>query len=518
MKAPAGKKVLKILKIGGSAFALLIIAVFGWGVLDTDEMLRHIPDKGNFEGVIRLRGFNKSWAGLKDTRLVKMILRKNNLPENITEKKMFFGWTTDDIIGVFGKDLLYILSGDDEVFLLKIGPLTKLAEALSGYSPRIKVEKIEGLAVKVLLDGKARPKFFYKRLGRTVLFSESPEALIRICRTRSKEEAASKILASIKEKDFGGFFPAGKGAAEFLARTGIAEDAQTAFLKEFSSISLTGTFDREIRGSMHAVVSDRLIQRYPFTLPWKETSFENLGFVPEDCIFSASFDGAAPLTESVKLAVKSRRFRSSFPDIEEALTGLLDFEEVLKKTIKDEATLNISSLRKSSDKVTPSVGAVIEGNLEGLMKMLAFYFTISNESGRLAKENYAGRYIHYFEGESLNDFFFCTADGRSLLANNIEDMKATIDAMDKKQTLVNLKNVENLRRKGNVLIYLNCRRLDEEYDIIEEYLRQTGLLEGAVSGDELEKIREEISSIGFAAVNGRIEKNLLTLECAFDLR
>jgi hypothetical protein len=515
-EASGGGKILKILKIIGVALALLIVAILAWGMYDGDDMLSHIPAEGEFGGAIRLHGFNQSWKGLKGTRLVKLVLRKNDLPEDITEREIFLGWTTDDIISAFGKDLLYIRQGGEEIFVLKIGALTKIAEPFSSRSARVETRTLEGVPIKVLLDGDGEEEFFYKRLGRTILFSESAEALVNVCSTRSQDGKVRAILAATRKKEFAGYFSDGKEFADFLARIDVMESSEERFLAELSDVTAKGTFDRQIRGNVSAVMSAHLAEEYPFLARWKVSPFENLSFIPRDYLASVSFDSGMPLIDTFRLLKANSEFAH---DLETVVGDYLsDIEETFRQSVKDEASINLCSLRRKSDKVYPVVSAVVEGNLEEFIKLFDFFLAMSNGATTLRKKNFGGKDIYYLERKDTDGFSYCPANGKSLFANRPDEIESMLKAVEEKKTLGALKDVQNLHRTGNLLAYLNCSTLEGNLDLIVKYLRQQGV---PLSEDEEElfaQIEEVVSTLAFVAANARVEESTFACEYALDLR
>jgi hypothetical protein len=160
----------------------------------------------------------------------------------------------------------------------------------------------------------------------------------------------------------------------------------------------------------------------------------------------------------------------------------------------------------------------MQDNLETLVKMFAWYVTTSEEGARYEKEQFAGKDIYYFKGGGPSDFFFCLANGRSLLSDSLMEMKSALTAADNKRTLAHLEDIENIRRTGNLLVYVNFARLAEDFDAVEQFLRQRGLVEQTLPRDELDEIRETASAFAFAALNARMEDNVLDCEYAVDMR
>jgi len=517
------RKLKIILKTTGAVLVLALAGVLIWGVTDGDEMLSHIGDDEAVRGVIRINGFDRSWKELKDSRIVKMILKKNDISEDVTERDIFWGWTTATVINAFGKDVLYIRFGDDEVFLLKIGILTKIAEPFSQKSARVKEKEVNGLEVKVLLEEGGKERFYYRRLGRTVIFSESAEALVRVCRTETEKSPAGRTLASLDKKHMGAFFRSGDDFAEFLLRIGIKFSRRRealALLEDTGPVTLESTLGREMRGSLQVHIGEGVSQRYPFVRQWKKSSFESLEFVPANCLASLSFDAGRPLADSMAALKEDKNFSSRYEKFEENFFDILNLGNVTRRFVKDELTVTLVSLRPSSESIEPGLAAVVEGDLEDIVQIVQFSIdVISKGKTRLREKKFKGRDVYYIDGKGKRgEFSYCPLEGLGLFTERLDEMEAILTALDKKETLATLKNTDSVRGKGNIFAYLNCKRISENFPAVQKYLLQENIVSGQAAEEYLEEIYDGVSLLSFACANVWVEKDNARCEFALDLR
>ena len=516
-------KLKKVLKAAGAVLVLALAGVLIWGVADGDEMLSHIGDDEAVRGAIRINGLDRSWKELKGSRLVKMILRKNDIAEDIAEKDIFWGWTTATIFNAFGKDLLYIRLGDDEVFLLKIGILTKIAEPFSHKSARVKKKEVNGLEVKVLLEDGGKERFYYRRLGRTVIFSESPEALVKVCRTETEKSQAGGILTSLDKRHMGGFFPSGSDFGEFLLRIGIKfprREESLALLKEMGQVTLESTLGNEMRGNLQVHIGEGLSERYPFVRQWKKSSFESLEFVPTSCLASLSFDSGRPIADTIAALKEDENFSSRYEGFEETFLDLFNLESVIRRFVKDEVAVTVVSLKPSSKSLEPAFAAVVEGDLKDIVQIAQFSMEVmSRGKTRLREKRFKGRDIYYIDGrEKREEFSYCPLEGLALFTRRLDEMELVLSAIEKKETVATLKNTDNVRRKGNVFAYLNCKRISENFPAVGKYLLQENIVNEQAAEKYLEQIYDALSSLSFACANASVLEDDLQCEFALNLR